>query len=103
MATADKKTVELRGGPADGRRIAIPLGFTELTLQVDSADKFSACASLHRGWLQRPCGVASVCTTARPCQASGTHESSLCADGQTFDGLYVDARSQSKFCDAGAP
>jgi hypothetical protein len=43
-ATADKKTVELRGGPADGRRIAIPLGFTELTLQVDSADKFSAWA-----------------------------------------------------------
>jgi hypothetical protein len=44
VATADKKTVELRGGPADGRRIAIPLGFTELTLQVDSADKFSAWA-----------------------------------------------------------
>jgi hypothetical protein len=44
VAPADKKTVELRGGPADGRRIAIPLGFTELTLQVDSADKFSAWA-----------------------------------------------------------
>jgi len=44
VATADKKTVELRGGPANGRRIAIPLGFTELTLQVDSADKFSAWA-----------------------------------------------------------
>jgi len=44
VATADKKQVELRGGPAHGRRVAIPLGFTELTLQVDSADKFSAWA-----------------------------------------------------------
>jgi hypothetical protein len=44
VATADNKTVELRGGPADGRRVSIPLGFTELTLQVDSADKFSAWA-----------------------------------------------------------
>jgi hypothetical protein len=44
VANGDNKTVELRGGPADGRRVSIPLGFTELTLQVDSADKFSAWA-----------------------------------------------------------
>lgn len=52
MATADNKTVELRGGPANGRRVSIPLGFTELTLQVDSADKFSAWA-VYRPTLDR--------------------------------------------------
>ena len=41
-ATTDKKTIELRGGHASGRRVSIPLGFTELTIQVDAADKFSA-------------------------------------------------------------
>lgn len=42
VATADSKTIELRGGHASGKRVSIPLGFTELTIQVDSADKFSA-------------------------------------------------------------
>ena len=41
MADADGKTIELRGGHANGQRVRIPLGFKELTLQVNSADKFS--------------------------------------------------------------
>jgi hypothetical protein len=39
---SDTKTVELRGGHLNGRRVSVPAGFTELTLQVNSADKFSA-------------------------------------------------------------
>jgi hypothetical protein len=41
MADADGKTIELRGGHANGQRVRIPLGFKELTLQLNSADKFS--------------------------------------------------------------
>lgn len=44
MADADGKTIELRGGHANGQRVRIPLGFKELTLQVNSADTFSAWA-----------------------------------------------------------
>lgn len=45
MSEADgNKTIELRGGHAGGRRVSIPRGFTELTLQMDSTDKFSAWA-----------------------------------------------------------
>lgn len=44
MADVDRKTIELRGGHANGRRVQIPLGFKELTVQVNRADKFSAWA-----------------------------------------------------------
>jgi hypothetical protein len=40
----DSKTVQLRGGLAGGRRVTVPLGFRELTLQINSTDKFSAWA-----------------------------------------------------------
>ena len=42
MPAADRKTIELRGGPANGRRVSVQLGFTQLTVQVNSKDKFSA-------------------------------------------------------------
>jgi hypothetical protein len=49
---ADTKTVELRGGHLSGRRVSVPAGFTELTLQVSSSDKFSAWA-VYRPTSQR--------------------------------------------------
>ena len=42
MAETDQKTIELRGGHANGRRVTIQAAFTQLTVQVNSADKFSA-------------------------------------------------------------
>jgi hypothetical protein len=42
MPATDHKTIELRGGHADGRRVSVQLGFTQITVQVNSADKFSA-------------------------------------------------------------
>lgn len=38
----DELTVELRGGPANGRRVSVRAGSSELTLMANSADKFSA-------------------------------------------------------------
>jgi hypothetical protein len=38
----DQKTIELRGGRANGRRVSVQAGFTQVTVQVNSADKFSA-------------------------------------------------------------
>jgi hypothetical protein len=38
------KTIELRGGPANGRRVTIADGHDETTLPGNSADKFSARA-----------------------------------------------------------
>ena len=40
----DSKTIQLRGGRANGRRVTVPLGFSELTLQLNAADKLSAWA-----------------------------------------------------------
>jgi hypothetical protein len=36
------KTIELRGGPANGKRITIAYGLEEATIPVDGADKFGA-------------------------------------------------------------
>ena len=38
------KTIELRGGPADGRRVTIADAHDETTVPVSSADRFGACA-----------------------------------------------------------
>jgi hypothetical protein len=38
----DEKTIELRGGHANGRRVNVRAGSSELTLVANSADKFSA-------------------------------------------------------------
>ena len=38
----ENKTIELRGGHANGRRVSVQLGIKQLTVQVNSADKFSA-------------------------------------------------------------
>ena len=48
----DNKTVQLRGGLAGGRRVTVPSGFKELTLQINSADKFGAWA-VYRPTLER--------------------------------------------------
>ena len=36
------RTIELRGGPADGTRVAIAYGLDEATVPVNSTDKFGA-------------------------------------------------------------
>lgn len=38
------KVVELRGGLADGRRVSVRAGTSELTVTANSADRFSAWA-----------------------------------------------------------
>jgi hypothetical protein len=48
----DSKLIQLRGGRADGRRVTVPLGFKELTLQLSSADELSAWA-VYRPTAQR--------------------------------------------------
>jgi len=40
----DNKTIELRGGPLNGKRTSVPASNTQLTLPVNSADPFSAWA-----------------------------------------------------------
>jgi hypothetical protein len=39
---AENKTIELRGGPLNGRRTEVPAGNTQVVLQADASDKFSA-------------------------------------------------------------
>ena len=44
MTPANEKTVELRGGPLDGRRVTVSADATQASLPVDSSDRFSAWA-----------------------------------------------------------
>ena len=42
MTPANEKTVELRGGPLDGRRVTVSTDATQASLPIDSSDRFSA-------------------------------------------------------------
>ena len=42
MGEADEKTIELRGGALNGKRTTVPASNTQVVLQADPADKFSA-------------------------------------------------------------
>ncbi len=37
----EKKAIELRGGPADGRRVAVPVDTTEATVPIPEVEGFA--------------------------------------------------------------
>lgn len=61
MDTPEEKTIELGDGPARGRQVTVKSSDTQLTLQADPADRFSAWVVYRPTGERNPSGIEIWC------------------------------------------